>query len=96
MVVDPQFPTCPIRNVLAKTCEPDTLWVIQSIGSWGSMTYDELLHYVADYKLCSSLANLIQDRIITKDSDMYHLTPIGQELFPHISTLVSWCYANLL
>ena len=48
MVVKPQFPTCPIRNVLAKTCEPDTLWVIQSIGSWGSMTYDELLHYVAD------------------------------------------------
>ena len=41
MVVDVQFPTCPVRNVLSRLCEPDALWVIQLLGKSQTLTQND-------------------------------------------------------
>ena len=96
MVIDPLFPTCPIRNILARICVPDTLCLIQLLGLKGSATYTELSQDMPDYLLSVSLRVLKEDRIIIDETNEYRLSSIGKELYPLASTLILWCYKNFL
>jgi len=95
MVIDPLFPTCPIRNILARVCVPDTLCLIQTLGRKGRATYEELRHDLSDSPLSASLNVLKEDRIIVESDNQYVLSDIGKELFPLISTLIAWCERNV-
>ena len=95
MVIDPLFPTCPIRNILSRICVADTLCLIQTLGKKGRATYEELRYDLPDSPLSASLNILKEDRIIVESDKQYVLSNIGKELFPLISTLITWCEKNL-
>ncbi|MEZ7697675.1 transcriptional regulator [Prevotella sp. oral taxon 313] len=95
MVIDPLFPTCPIRNILSRICVADTLCLIQALGKRGRATYEELRHNLPDSSLSTSLNVLKEDRIIVESDKQYMLSNIGKELFPLISTLIAWCERNV-
>ena len=95
MVIDPLFPTCPIRNILSRICVADTLCLIQTLGKRGWTSYEELRHNLPDSSLSTSLNVLKEDRIIVESDKQYMLSNIGKELFPLISTLIAWCERNI-
>ena len=95
MVVDPLFPTCPIRNILSRICVADTLYLIQTLGRKGRATYKELRQVLPDPPLAASLNVLKEDRIIVESDKQYVLSDIGKELFPLISKLIAWCERNV-
>jgi putative transcriptional regulator len=95
MVIDPLFPTCPIRNILSRICVPDTLCLIQELGRKGEVSYEALSQDLPDGSLSASLNVLKEDRIIVESDKQYVLSNIGKELFPLISTLIAWCERNI-
>ena len=95
MVIDPLFPTCPIRNILSRICVPDTLCLIQKLGKKGRATYEELRYDLPDSPLSASLMVLKEDNIIVENNKLYSLSTIGKELYPLVSTLITWCEKNL-
>ncbi|ASE18079.1 winged helix-turn-helix transcriptional regulator [Prevotella melaninogenica] len=95
MVIDPLFPTCPIRNILSRICVADTLCLIQTLGKKGRATYEELRHDLPDSPLSTSLNILKEDRIIVESDKQYVLSNMGKELFPLVSTLIAWCERNV-
>ena len=67
MVVDLIFPKCPIRNVLARICEPDLLWIVHIVGKKDSATLEELLQEMEDRtqkEVETALCELTADGII--------------------------------
>jgi len=95
MVIDPLFPTCPIRNILSRICVADTLCLIQTLGKKGRATYEELRHDLPDSPLSASLMVLKEDNIIVENNKLYSLSTIGKELYPLVSTFITWCEKNL-
>jgi len=95
MVIDPLFPTCPIRNILSRICVADTLCLIQTLGKKGRATYEELRYDLPDSPLSASLMVLKEDNIIVENNKLYSLSTIGKELYPLVSTLIAWCEKNL-
>ena len=78
MVVDTLFPTCPVRNVLARLCEPDALWVIQMKG----LNQNQIL---------AAVTLLIEDNIMILNGKNYRLSPLGKSLLPAVKELIDWC-----
>nr|WP_314698138.1 transcriptional regulator [uncultured Prevotella sp.] len=95
MVIDPLFPTCPIRNILSRVCVSDTLCLIQTLGKKGRTTYEELRYDLPDSPLSTSLMVLKEDNIIVENNKLYSLSTIGKELYPLVSTFITWCEKNL-
>ncbi|MBW4896671.1 transcriptional regulator [Prevotella melaninogenica] len=95
MVIDPLFPTCPIRNILSRICVADTLCLIQTLGKKGRATYEELRYDLPDSPLSASLMVLKEDNIIVENNKLYSLSTIGKELYPLVSTFITWCEKNL-
>ena len=95
MVIDPLFPTCPIRNVLARVCVPDTLCLIQELGRKGEASYEALRQGLPDSSLSAALNVLKEDKIIVESNKLYRLSTIGKELYPLVSILIEWCEKNL-
>ena len=94
MVVDTLFPTCPVRNVLARLCEPDTLWVIQLLGERQMMTQDELcqeMKGVNQNQILAAVTLLIEDNIMILNGKNYRLSPLGKSLLPAVKELIDWC-----
>ena len=95
MVIDPLFPTCPIRNILSRICVADTLCLIQTLGKRGWTSYEELSSYLPEDALSASLTVLKEDKIVVESGNRYALSNIGKELFPLVSTLIAWCERNV-
>jgi len=95
MVIDPLFPTCPIRNILSRICVADTLCLIQTLGKKGRATYEELRYDLPDSPLSASLMVLKEDNIIVENNKLYSLSTIGKELYPLVSPLITWCERNV-
>jgi len=95
MVIDPLFPTCPIRNILSRICVADTLCLIQTLGKKGRATYEELRYDLPDSPLSASIMVLKEDNIIVENNKLYSLSTIGKELYPLVSTLITWCERNV-
>ena len=95
MVIDPLFPTCPIRNVLSRICVANTLYLIQMLGRKGEVSYEALSQELPDCPLSASLIVLKEDNIIVENNKLYSLSTIGKELYPLVSTLIAWCEKNL-
>ena len=97
MVVDTQFPKCPIRNVLARICEPDLLWIVHIVGKKDSATLEELLQEMEDRtqkEVETALCKLMTDGIIKQSVKSFSLTDRGLSLFPLAENLAHWCEQN--
>ena len=95
MVIDPLFPTCPIRNIISRICVADTLCLIQTLGKRGWASYEELSSYLPEDALSASLTVLKEDKIVVESGNRYALSNIGRELCPLISMLITWCEKNV-
>lgn len=94
MVVDALFPTCPVRNVLARLCEPDALWVIQLLGERQMMTQNELYQEMKGLnqnEILTAITLLTEDNIIISNGKTYCLSTLGFSLLPAIKELIDWC-----
>ena len=97
MVVDPNFPKCPIRNVLARICEPDLLWLVHILGKKNSATLEELLQEMEDRtqkEVETALCKLMTDVIIEQSAKSFSLADRGLSLFPLAEELAYWCEQN--
>ena len=97
MVVDPNFPKCPIRNVLARICEPDLLWIVHIVGKKDSATLEELLQKMEDRtpkEVETALCKLMTDGIIEQAAKSFSLADRGLSLFPLAEELAYWCEQN--
>ena len=97
MVVDPIFPKCPIRNVLARICKPDLLWIVHIVGKKDSATLEELLQKMEDRtpkEVETALCKLMTDGIIKQSVKSFSLTDRGLSLFPLAENLAHWCEQN--
>jgi len=94
MVVDPHFPTCPIRNVLSRLCGLDALWVIHVLAENVSVPMEVLCREMRGLnyqQIASVIRILIEDHIVDKSSNEYRLSPLGKSMLPYIKRLVAWC-----
>ena len=94
MVVDPQFPTCPIRNVLSRLCGLDALWVINVLAENVSATMEVLCREMRGLnyqQIASVIRILMEDRIVEKSSDKYRLSSLGKSVLPYIKSIEGWC-----
>ena len=97
MVVAPNFPKCPIRNVLARICEPDLLWIVHIVGKKDSATLEELLQEMEDRtqkEVETALCKLMTDGIIKQSAKSFSLADRGLSLFPLAEELAYWCEQN--
>lgn len=94
MVVDPHFPTCPIRNVLSRLCGLDALWVIHVLAENVSATMEVLCREMRGLnyqQIASVIRILMEDHIVDKSNNEYRLSPLGKSMLPYIKRLVAWC-----
>ena len=94
MVVDPQFPTCPIRNVLSRLCGLDASWVIHVLAENVSVPMEVLCREMRGLnyqQIASAIRILMEDHIVDKSSNEYRLSPLGKSMLPYIKRLVAWC-----
>ena len=94
MVIDPQFPTCPIRNVLSRLCGLDALWVILVLAERVSGSMEQLCWGIVGMKhqqVASAVRFLMEDHLVEKSSGVYRLSPLGQSVLPYVKELVGWC-----
>ena len=94
MVIDPHFPTCPIRNVLSRLCGLDALWVIHVLAENVSVQMEVLCREMRGLnyqQIASVIRILMEDHIVDKSSNEYRLSPLGKSMLPYIKGLVAWC-----
>ena len=94
MVVDPHFPTCPIRNVLSRLCGLDALWVIHVLAENVSATMEVLCREMRGLnyqQIASVIRILMEDHIVDKSNNEYRLSLLGKSMLPYIKRLVAWC-----
>ena len=94
MVVDPHFPTCPIRNVFSRLCGPDNLWVIHVLAENVSVPMEVLCREMRGLnyqQIASVICILMEDHIVDKSNNEYRLSPLGKSMLPYIKGLVPWC-----
>jgi len=94
MVVDPQFPTCPIRNVLSRLRGLDALWVINVLAENVSATMEVLCREMRGLnyqQIASVIRILMEDHIVDKSNNEYRLSSLGKSMLPYIKGLVAWC-----
>ncbi|MBQ7422543.1 MAG: helix-turn-helix transcriptional regulator [Prevotella sp.] len=105
-IVDPLFPECPIRNVLAKVGDKWSMLVLLTIdGNKRAMRYKEIQQAVPDISqkmLSVTLHELEADGLVERIAYAevpprveYRLTERSRSLMPHIHSLVGWALDNL-
>jgi len=98
MVVDPHFPTCPIRNVLSRLCGLDALWVIHVLAENVSATMEVLCREMRGLnyqQIASVICILMEDRIVERSSDVYRLSSLGKSVLPYIKSIEGWCEVQI-
>ncbi|HEY9543628.1 MarR family transcriptional regulator [Prevotella sp.] len=89
MVIDPQFPHCPIRNVLARLCGSDTLQLLYLLDRNKALTRQALYKQTSAMSLrqfSKALAILQEDRLVVLKDDSYHLSSLAHSFLPFVYT----------
>lgn len=105
-IQDPIFPTCPIRNVLARIGGKWTMAVLYTLGNnEGPMRFRDIEHANPDCSqkmLTQTLRGLEADGLVgrTVYAEMpprveYELTERGRSFMPVMRQLIDWAYNNL-
>ncbi len=105
-IVDPVFPECPIRNVLARISGKWALAVLYTLnGNQGPMRFKDIEKANPDISqkmLTSTLRGLEADGLVCRAvyAEMpprveYALTERGKSFMPVMRQLIDWAYNNL-
>lgn len=106
-IQDAMFPTCPVRNILARLCDKWTLLVIYILDRSGkdSMRFTELKQKMPDISqrmLSMTLRTLEEDGYVTRTifSEIpprveYALTERAKSLKPILDSLLQWSVDNM-
>lgn len=105
-VVDPLFPKCPIRNVVARIGGRWTLLVLLTLQDKGEpMRFRDLAKAIPDVStkmLSSTLRDLEADDLVARKvypevppRVEYRLTARGESLMPLLNQLVDWSLNNM-
>lgn len=106
-IQDAMFPTCPVRNILARLCDKWTLLVIYILDRSGkdSMRFTELKQKMPDISqrmLSMTLRTLEEDGYVTRTifSEIpprveYALAERAKSLKPILDSLLQWSVDNM-
>lgn len=105
-VVDPVFPTCPIRNVLSRICNRWSLLVLLTLqGKDKPMRFRDLCKAIPDVSqkmLTATLREFEADGLAVRKvypeippRVEYYLTDRGESLIPLLNQLVDWSLNNM-
>ena len=104
---DTMFPTCPVRNILARICDKWALLVIYNLylSDKEKMRFTELKQQMPDISqsmLTTALRTLEEDRYITRTvypegppRVEYTLTDRAKTLRPILESLLQWSMHNM-
>lgn len=105
-VIDPVFPTCPIRNVLSRISTRWSLLVLLTLkGEDKPMRFRDLCKAIPDVSqkmLTATLRELEADDLVVRKvypeippRVEYYLTERGKSLIPLLNQLVEWSIENM-
>lgn len=105
-VLDPLFPNCPIRNILARISDKWSLLVIYHLNqSADPLRFKQLQRSIPDVSqkmLTSTLRALQEDGYVTRTvypevppRVEYALTERAKSLIPHINGLLNWALEHM-
>ena len=99
-----RYPTCPIRNVLARISDKWSLIVLWNLGLNEKMRYKELMLSIPDIShkmLTNTLKHLEEDHLVKREAYAeipprveYSLTKTGKSLIPTIEQMIDWAQTN--
>ncbi len=102
--LDLQYPTCPIRNVLARMSDKWSLLVLINLGYNNKMRYKDLRSAIPDISnkmLTNTLKHLERDNLILRQAYAeipprveYSLSDTGKSLIPIIQTMIDWAQSS--
>lgn len=106
IIVDPHYPDCPIRNILARISDRWSMLVMYTLsGKQEVMRYSEIQAAIPDISqkmLTVTLKNLEADGLVRREAFAeipprveYSITERGKSLMPHINSLIDWALNNL-
>lgn len=107
VIQDTMFPTCPVRNILARICDKWALLVIYNLylSDKEKMRFTELKLQMPDISqrmLTTTLRTLEEDRYITRTvypevppRVEYTLTDRAKTLRPILESLLQWSMHNM-
>lgn len=106
IIVDPHFPDCPIRNILARISDRWSMLILLTLnGKQEPMRYSDILAAIPDISqkmLTVALKNLEADGLVERHAFAeipprveYNITERAKTLMPHINALVEWALDNL-
>lgn len=107
VIQDTMFPTCPVRNILARICDKWALLVIYNLylSDKEKMRFTELKQQMPDISqrmLTTTLRTLEEDRYITRivypevpPRVEYTLTDRAKTLRPILESLLQWSMHNM-
>jgi DNA-binding HxlR family transcriptional regulator len=99
--VEPNYPTCPFRNILSRIGDKWSLLILYLLNaSERPLRYGELEKSIPDISskmLSSCLRSLEADDLVARKVYAeipprveYSLTPLGASLMPHVLALTNW------
>lgn len=99
-LLDLQYPTCPIRNVLERFSDKWSLLVLCSLEVDSKMRYKELMQAIPDIShkmLTKTLKHLVEDHLVIREAYAeipprveYSLTETAKTLLPTIQQMIDW------
>ena len=106
VIIDPLYPDCPIRNILARISDRWSMLIMYTLsGKDRPMRYSDLLKEIPDISqkmLTVALRNLEADGLLSRQAFAeipprveYSITERGKSLMPHINSLIEWALSNL-
>ena len=104
-ILNPAFPTCPIRNVLARIGDKWSVLVIYTLQCGGTLRFGELHRAIPDISqkmLTVTLRTLEEDGLVVRriypeipPRVEYTLTDRAHSLWSHIEGLIGWAQSNM-
>lgn len=107
IIEDAKFPTCPIRNILARISDKWSLVVIYTLDKAENkpIRFNEMQRQIPDISqkmLTVTLRTLEEDGYVTRTiypevppRVEYSLTERAKSLLPHINSLIGWAKDNM-
>lgn len=99
------YPSCPIRNILARFSDKWSLLILYTLNLHPTMRFNELRREIPDISqkmLTNSLRTLEEDGFVTRTIYAevpprveYSITDRTLSLFPHINSLIGWAKDNM-
>lgn len=99
-VLDLQYPTCPVRNILSRFSDKWSLLVLCSLFPDKTMRYGEIKKSIPDISqkmLTNTLKSLEKHHLIKREAYAeipprveYTMTGMGKSLMPALQVMIDW------